>query len=374
MKFIDSIQIQVRAGKGGNGIVSFKSGKGKLKLGADGGDGGIGGDVVLVGNPQLNTLSSLRYRALYKAEDGERGGSNGCRGKSGEDLVIPVPLGTMIHDADTGELLGEILDEQPVIIAKGGHRGLGNIHWLSPTHQAPSEFKPGAKGEERELRLELKLVADVGLAGFPNAGKSTLLSRISAARPKIADYPFTTLIPNLGVVELGPQYWGEAVVVADVPGLIEGASEGRGLGLAFLRHLERTSIIAYVLDAFGLEQEPVAALGILQQELQRFSPELAGKRAVVILNKLDLVDDEIEARLTAELAVLGLEVLPISAVSGRGIDQFKLRLHALVKEEKARLAADAAAAGAEQASTPAAKSGITYSNTSADGTGLDQRV
>jgi GTP-binding protein len=343
MKFIDSIQIQVRAGKGGNGIVSFKSGKGKAKLGADGGDGGIGGDVVLVGNPQLNTLSSLRYRALYKAEDGERGGGNGCRGKSGEDLVIPVPLGTMIYDADTNELIGELLTEEPVIVAKGGHRGLGNIHWLSSTHQAPSEFKPGAKGEERELRLELKLLADVGLAGFPNAGKSTLLSRLSAARPKIADYPFTTLAPNLGVVELGPQYWGEAIVVADVPGLIEGASEGRGLGLAFLRHLERTSLIAYVLDAYGLEQEPVAALGILQRELLHFSPELAGRRSVVILNKLDLLDAAAEQKLLAELRALGHEVLPISAAVGTGIQELKLRLHALVKEEKARIAAEAAA-------------------------------
>lgn len=339
MKFIDSTVIEVRAGHGGDGIATFKSAKGAPKLGPDGGDGGQGGDVILRAEMGLNTLSSFRYKQIFRAEAGTRGQTKGCRGKSGEDLVIPMPLGTMIFDDESGELLGELVEEdQEILIAKGGHRGLGNMHWLTATHQAPQEFKPGGLGEAKVIRLELKLLADVGLAGFPNAGKSTLLSVISAARPKIADYPFTTLVPNLGVVEFGGRndYWGDTFVVADVPGLIEGASDGRGLGLDFLKHLERTSVVAFIVDAFGLEHEPVEALAILRTELAKFSPELSSKRSLVVLSKQDLMDAEALAGLRAKFEAQGDEVLVISAATGEGLTPLKHRLLALVREEKAR--------------------------------------
>lgn len=335
MKFIDSTIIDVRAGKGGDGLVSFKSAKGVAKMGADGGDGGRGGDVVLVGNRQLSTLNSLRYRRKYEAEDGVKGGPNACRGRCGEPLPIPVPLGTIVYDGQTGELVGEVLAEgQRVVVAQGGRHGLGNMHWLSPTHQAPWESRPGAKGEEKQLRLELKLLADVGLAGFPNAGKSTLLSVISAARPKIADYPFTTLVPNLGVVDFGRQYFGQGIVVADVPGLIEGASEGRGLGHAFLRHLERTRLIVYVLDPLDPEREALAALATLRDEMLRFSPELAAKPVLVVINKIDLMDDEALAIVEAAIRAEGYEVLAVSAAQSRGLQALKYRLRQLVIGEE----------------------------------------
>lgn len=342
MKFIDSTQILIRAGKGGNGIVSFKSSKGKPKLGPDGGDGGIGGSIYLRGNAQENTLSALRYRKMYHAEDGARGGSNGCRGKSGEDLIIDVPLGTVVADAESGDRLGELLEDQELLlVAKGGMRGLGNIHWATSTHQTPEEWKPGQPGEEKELKLELKLLADVGLAGFPNAGKSTFLSVVSAARPKIADYPFTTLTPNLGVVEF--QHFNDfklrSLVVADVPGLIEGASEGRGLGLEFLKHLERTALIMYVVDGYGLEQEPLEALSVLKKELAAFSPELASKRYVVVINKIDIMDEDVLAKLKADIEALGDEVLTMSAATRLNIEPVKNRLLELVGEEMAARAA-----------------------------------
>ena len=331
MKFIDSTMIDVRAGKGGDGIVSFKSAKGAAKLGPDGGDGGRGGDIVLVGSRQLSTLNSLRFRRKYQAEDGVKGGTNACRGRCGEPLDIPVPLGTLVFDAETGTQVGEILEDgQRLVVAHGGRHGLGNIHWLSPTHQAPWEFRPGAKGEEKQLRLELKLLADVGLAGFPNAGKSTLLSVISAARPKIADYPFTTLVPNLGVVDFGREYFGEGIVVADVPGLIEGPSEGRGLGHAFLRHLERTRLIVYVVDPLDPEREALAALAILEEEMRNFSRELASKPAIVVINKIDLMDDEALAKVRAGIEARGYEVLAISAAQTRGLQALKYGLRELV--------------------------------------------
>jgi len=343
MKFIDSIEIFVHAGKGGNGLVSFKSAKGKPKLGPDGGDGGTGGSVYLEGTSRLNTLNNLRYRAIYNAEDGVRGGANTRRGRNGEDLIVPVPLGTVAIDKTTGEKLGELLEEgEHLLVAKGGRHGLGNIHWVSSTHQTPEESRPGEPGEDRELELELKLLADVGLAGFPNAGKSTLLSVVSAARPKIADYPFTTLVPNLGVVEVGGpgQYGAQAIVVADVPGLIEGASAGRGLGLQFLKHLERTSLVAYVIDAADYERAPVEALAILEKELQSFSPELAAKRAVVILNKIDLLDAETLAEVRRSIESYGMkDILQVSAATVQGIVELKRRLYDLVEVEKSRCAA-----------------------------------
>ena len=272
MKFIDVTQIEVRAGRGGDGMVSFASSKGKPKLGPDGGDGGVGGDVYLEGSSQLNTLNSLRFKQIFKAEDGAKGGSNNCRGKSGQHQIIKVPLGTVVVDLETNGAIGEILaDGQRLLVAKGGLRGLGNIHWVTSTHQAPHESKPGGDGQQFNLRLELKVIADVGLAGFPNAGKSTLLKCVSAAQPKIADYPFTTLTPQLGVVSfasIGAPF-DEGFVIADIPGLIEGASEGRGLGHTFLKHLERTKLIVYVLDGFDEERTPLEAYQILAQELSR---------------------------------------------------------------------------------------------------------
>ncbi len=336
MKFIDSINILVRAGRGGDGIVSFMSAKGKAKLGPDGGDGGTGGNVVLLGTNRQNTLSSLRFRATYAAEDGGRGGSNRCRGKTGEDLLIPVPVGTVAYNSETGELIGELLSDGATLqVAKGGRHGLGNIHWVKSTHQAPEEFRPGALGEQLELKLELKLLADIGLAGFPNAGKSTLLSAVSAARPKIADYPFTTLVPNLGVVDLtSDRYESRSFVMADVPGLIEGASDGRGLGHQFLKHLERTSLIAYVIDTADFEQDPLTALTVLKRELAQFSPELAAKRAVVVLNKIDLVDDEALSKVRSALVALNFEVLEISAATRLGLAELKERLYHLIQETK----------------------------------------
>lgn len=342
MKFIDSIEIKVKAGKGGDGAVSFMRAPCKPKMGPDGGDGGKGGSVILRGNAQLNTLSAIRYEALFKAGDGVRGGNKNWRGAFGEDLIIQVPLGTVIHEAETGKVMGELMnDGDEMMVAKGGRHGLGNTHWVSSRHQVPEESRPGEPGEERTIRLELKLLADVGLAGFPNAGKSTLLSVVSAARPKIADYPFTTLVPNLGVAEIRGRndYDVRSLVIADVPGLIEGASEGKGLGLQFLKHLERTSLIAYVLDAADELNPAAQALAVLRQELARFSPELGAKRSVVILNKTDLLDDEAIQIAKAPLEVDGTEVLVISGATGSGLHEMKTRLYELVAEEKRRAAA-----------------------------------
>lgn len=343
MKFTDSIIISIKAGDGGNGIATFKSSKGKAKLGPDGGDGGHGGNVYMIGSLGLNTLSNLRFKAMYKAENGVRGGTNNCTGACGEDLYITVPVGTVIINTATQKLVGEVMNtSDKILVAKGGQRGLGNIHWVSATHQQPEESKPGGKGEEFELQLELKLVADVGLAGFPNAGKSTLLSCISAAKPKIADYPFTTLIPNLGVVDAGEDnsYNVRSFVMADVPGLIEFASEGKGLGHQFLKHLERTSLITYMVDIADTERTPVEAFLILKKELEAFSRELGQKHAIVVLNKTDLVDADTVEEWTKEISDLGYEVLTISAVTNKGLAALKHRLYDLVVEHKNVLSFD----------------------------------
>lgn len=363
MKFIDQTLICVRAGNGGDGVASFASAKGKPKLGPDGGDGGRGGSVYLEGHEGMNTLSNLRYKQKYKAEDGVRGGANGRTGRAGEDLYLKVPLGTIAIDEATGERIAEVLYHgQQLEIAKGGRRGLGNMHWATATHQVPEEYRPGGEGEVRDVRIELKLLADVGLAGFPNAGKSTLLSRISAARPKIADYPFTTLTPNLGVVELalgGSDFAFGSLVVADVPGLIEGASMGKGLGHAFLKHLERTSLIAFVIDGNDPAHDVAATLSTLQDELQTFSPELAAKRSLVIINKIDLLDDELIGVLKDEIKALGHEVLAVSAVTGRGLDEVKYALYRVVTEEKSQRTADLDEAERTGVSPNATKIGLT---------------
>lgn len=346
MKFIDQIEIDVRSGDGGAGMVSFRAAKYQPKAGIDGGDGGFGGHVYLVGNAQLNSLSGLYYRAMYAAENGEKGHTNNCTGANGADMVIPVPVGTVAYDRDTNEIVAEVLEHnQKILIAEGGKRGLGNYRFVSSTHQAPEENTQGGKGVEISLRLELKLIADVGFAGFPNAGKSTLLSVISAATPKIADYPFTTLTPQLGIVDIpGHDAWNsKSFVAADIPGLIEGASEGRGLGHEFLRHLERTKVIVYVLDAFPLdEMPPVESFSILENELLNFSEKLYKKRRLALLTKTDLAPPDFDwATLEQPLRDRGLDVLRVSSVAHEGLLDFKRFVYAMVQDEKSRIEMEA---------------------------------
>lgn len=341
MKFIDQTEITVRSGAGGSGMVSFAAAKFAPKLGPDGGDGGFGGNVFLVGKAQLNSLSGLYYRRIYAAENGARGGSKGCTGRNGQDLEIPVPVGTMAFDQATGRLVCEILEDgQKTCVAEGGKRGLGNLRFVSATHQAPEEHTAGGDPVTLDLSLELKLIADVGLAGFPNAGKSTLLSSMSAARPKIADYPFTTLTPQLGVVavpEVDP--YQASFVIADIPGLIEGASEGRGLGHEFLRHLERTKVIVYVIDPFSWDEiPPIEAFHVLERELGHFSEKLAKKKRLLVLTKEDLAPEDFDwKKVEAPFRDLGLEVLRISAVAQRGLSPLKLALWNVVEEEKSKI-------------------------------------
>lgn len=346
MKFTDTSEIFVSSGHGGPGLVSFRAAKNAPKLGPDGGDGGFGGNVYLVGTTQLNTLSHLYYRKIYKAENGARGGPNNRTGKNGADVEIPVPLGTVAINVDTGAVICEVLEDgEKIMIAKGGKRGLGNYRFLSSTHQAPEENTPGGPGIEIRLGLELKLIADVGFAGFPNAGKSSLLSRISAARPKIADYPFTTLVPNLGVVDLSDvkDSWDKSFVAADIPGLVEGASEGRGLGHEFLKHLERTKVIAYVVDAFSFENpDPMETLIKLQHELKQYSPILAAKKSVVVLTKSDLTPPDFDwSELLNQVRNQVGDALVVSSHTGDGIKELKLYLYGLVQDEKQKVTVEA---------------------------------
>jgi GTP-binding protein len=343
VKFIDSTEIFVASGHGGNGLVSFKTASNKPRLGPDGGDGGHGGDVVFVAAPQLNTLSTVRYKSRFIAENGAKGGSSGKTGRSGEDTEIHVPLGTEVYDATTGRLICEILvPGQREIVAEGGRRGFGNLRFVSSTHQAPEEYVAGQPGVEMTLRLELKLLADVGLAGLPNAGKSTLLSVLSAAKPKIADYPFTTLEPQLGVVELSErgEFNLQSFVMADIPGLIEGASEGKGLGHEFLRHLERTKVIAYILDSFPIDgSDPLATFKLLRTELKAYDAKLADRKSVVVLNKCDMAEGEEDGptklmNLKDSLVALGFEVFVISAATRVGLVGLKEKLFELVVEER----------------------------------------
>lgn len=314
--FIDEAQISVKAGDGGAGCVSFRREKFVPKGGPDGGDGGRGGSVILRADEGLHTLVDFRYRREFRAKRGEHGQGARKAGRSAPDLVIPVPVGTVVRDAHTGEVIADLTHHgQEVVVARGGRGGRGNAHFATPTRRAPRFAEPGERGEERVLHLELRVLADVGLVGFPNAGKSTLLARISAARPKIADYPFTTLHPHLGVVRVEE---GASFVVADIPGLVEGAHRGAGLGHRFLRHIMRTRLLVYVLDlASG---EPLHDYDVLQAELRAYDPALADRPHVVALNKIDLP----EARARVEAARAGLEgrgapVYPISAATGEGV-------------------------------------------------------
>ena len=311
--FIDRVVVNVAAGTGGSGATSFRREKFVPMGGPDGGDGGRGGDVLVRGDSNLNTLLDYTYRDSWTAERGDHGSGSNKSGKSGADVVLPVPPGTVIRDADTRELLGEVLDSgQTIVVAQGGRGGKGNSFFATATHQSPREWQPGEEGQLRRLELELKLIADVGLVGQPNAGKSTLLSVISAARPKIADYPFTTLAPNLGVVQLSDQ---RTFVVADIPGIIEGAHEGKGLGLQFLRHIERTRVLAFLIPIDALDWQ--AEYDQLRHEVRAYSPELAAKPHYVVFTKLDLLGEDYVPPIETERAA---GVFSVSAPGRVGLD------------------------------------------------------
>ncbi len=332
MKFVDSTEISIKSGKGGRGLVSFRTGHNAPKQGADGGDGGFGGNVYAIADPGINTLSCIRYRQNYFAKDGDPGGPNGRTGKNGDDLVLKLPLGTVIYSkSDLDTPIVEILEQdKKYLILKGGKRGLGNIRFLRANHQAPEEYTPGGEGEELDITLELKLIADVGFAGFPNAGKSTLLNAISAARPKVADYPFTTLIPHLGVVEVDSEDISstKSFVAADIPGLIVGASQGRGLGHSFLKHIERTSLVAYVVDGFSdPENPPERQYKLLRKELSEYNPELGKRSSFVIISKADLAFEPSEIRKATEYFELNnIPCQVISAVSQLNLTKLKRKL------------------------------------------------
>ncbi|MDQ5910354.1 MAG: GTPase [Pseudomonadota bacterium] len=323
MKFVDEAVIRVEAGDGGDGCVSFRREKYIPFGGPDGGDGGDGGSIYLVGDPELNTLADYRFTRRFQAECGRKGMGANCTGRSGADLEIVAPIGTMAWDEDTGELIGDLVTPgQRLLVAQGGFHGLGNTRYKSSTNRAPRQFKPGTPGEGRNLRLELKVIADVGLLGMPNAGKSTLIRAVSAARPKVADYPFTTLHPNLGVVRVGPL---KSFVMADIPGLIEGAADGAGLGIQFLRHLSRTRLLLHLVDVspYSDSGDPVQDVVVILGELARYSPELAERERWLVLNKLDLLPEDQRAERMAEI-VAALDwtgpVFGIAAIEGEGTE------------------------------------------------------
>jgi GTP-binding protein len=320
MKFIDEATIEVRAGDGGNGCVSFRREKYIPFGGPDGGDGGDGGSVYLEAESAVNTLIDFRHNRKFLAERGQNGMGKNRTGKSGEDLIVKVPVGTLVHEEDTGELVGDLVREgERLLVARGGFHGLGNTRFKSSTNRAPRQSKPGTPGEVRHLRLELKLLADVGLLGMPNAGKSTLIRAVSSARPKVADYPFTTLHPNLGVVRVAEH---RSFVMADVPGLIEGAAEGAGLGVRFLKHLSRTRLLLHLVD-IGPLADPVVDSAVILKELEQFSPELAGRERWLVFNKVDLVAPaEREARCRAVIDALGWQgpAYEISGLRQEGTD------------------------------------------------------
>lgn len=322
MKFIDEATITVEAGRGGNGACSFLRLKFMPFGGPDGGDGGNGGSVFLRADESINTLVDYRYVRLYKAEDGEKGSGRNSSGKSGEDLTLRVPVGTMIYDADTDELIADLVAPgDTVCVAQGGRQGIGNARFKSSVNRSPRRTIPGGEGEKRDLRLELKVLADVGLVGLPNAGKSTLISAMSAARPKIADYPFTTLYPNLGVVRVSRF---RSFVIADLPGLIEGAAEGAGLGIRFLKHVSRTRLLFHVVDVAPIdESDPVENVIAITRELEKYSPELMQKERWLVLNKTDLLPvEEVQARCDDLVKRLNWHgrVFIVSGLAQRGLD------------------------------------------------------
>lgn len=321
IKFVDEAKIYVKSGHGGRGCVSFRREKFVPRGGPNGGDGGDGGDVIVIGRENMRSLLDYHYKRHYRAQNGEHGKGKDRHGKNASTLLIPVPVGTVVKDFLTGEILGDVTeDNQTLVIARGGRGGRGNARFATSTNQAPRYAQPGEEGEERTLILELKLLADVGIIGFPNAGKSTLISRISAARPKIADYPFTTLIPNLGVVRYNEE---KTFVVADIPGLIKGAHEGAGLGIKFLRHIERTKVLIHLLDLSPFtERDPIEDYRVMNKELEAYSPELKNKPQIIAPNKIDITEAKEKLKeIKNYFKKFGIKVFPISSVTGEGIKE-----------------------------------------------------
>lgn len=340
MKFVDEAEILVEAGKGGNGCMSFLREKFIEKGGPDGGDGGDGGSVYLVADEALNTLVDFRFQPRYRAKSGEPGRGRNCTGASGNDLEVRVPVGTSVYSVDTDELMGDLLEAgQKLLVAKGGYHGLGNARFKSSTNRAPRQTSNGTPGESREILLQLKVVADVGLLGLPNAGKSTLIRAVSSATPKVADYPFTTLVPNLGVVSVGDE---NSFVMADIPGLIEGASEGAGLGIRFLKHLARTRVLLHLVDVAPLDQsDPAEGALAITRELENFSEALSEKERWLVLNKTDLLpDDEVEEVCAAIIDKLSWQgpVYKISAAGREGTQELCNALMQSILEHEQRLA------------------------------------
>lgn len=329
--FADRAKIYIRSGKGGDGHVSFRRELYVPNGGPDGGDGGDGGDVVFEVDEGLNTLTDYRHRRKYAAQDGQEGGKRRCHGKSGQDVVLKVPEGTVIKDAESGKVIADMsAGNRRQVVLKGGKGGIGNQHFATSTMQVPKYAKPGQPAQELEVLLELKVIADVGLVGFPNVGKSTLLSRVTNAQPKIANYHFTTLSPNLGVVDLD----GDGFVIADIPGLIEGASDGVGLGLDFLRHIERTKVIIHMVDAASVEgRDPIADIYAINKELEAYNPEIAARPQVIAANKIDAIwteeQDPVE-KIRQEFEPKGIKVYPISAVSGQGLKELMYAVRSLL--------------------------------------------
>jgi GTP-binding protein len=324
--FIDEATIRVKAGDGGNGCLAFRREKFVPRGGPSGGDGGKGGDVIMESSERHNTLVHFRFNPEYKAQRGRHGEGSNKTGREGEDVVLKVPVGTLVYDAESGTKVHDFSrPDERVIIARGGRGGRGNAQFATSTHQAPREHEDGRPGEERTLRLELKLLADVGLVGYPNVGKSTLISRISAARPKIADYPFTTLQPNLGVVAVGKAKDERSFVVADIPGLIEGAHTGAGLGTQFLRHVERTRLLVHLVDISDASgrPDPVKDVEVIMGELQNFGAGLETKPMILVASKIDAANKEKLTKLKRYAKKTGMDLFPISAVTGKGIDDLK---------------------------------------------------
>ena len=341
--FVDQASIRVASGGGGNGCMAFRREKFVPRGGPSGGDGGRGGDVIMESSERHNTLVHFRFNPEYKAQRGRHGEGSNKTGADGESIVLKVPVGTMVYDEDTGALVHDFSEpNERVVIARGGRGGRGNQHFATPTHQAPTEHEPGRPAEERRLRLELKLLADVGLVGYPNVGKSTLISRISAARPKIADYPFTTLQPNLGVVALGDDPRNPiSFVVADIPGLIEGASEGAGLGMQFLRHVERTRCLVHLVDVSDASgrPDPVEDFKVIMGELDKFGAGLDEKPMIVVASKCDVANPDKLESLRKFVARKKLEFYEISAVTGEGIRDLEWAMARYVEEVRRRLKA-----------------------------------
>jgi GTP-binding protein len=342
--FIDEAKIRVKAGDGGNGCVAFRREKFVPRGGPSGGDGGKGGDVVMESSERHNTLVHFRFNPEYKAQRGRHGEGSNRSGREGENVVLKVPVGTILYDDVTGEKIHDFSQpDERMIVARGGRGGRGNARFATSTHQAPRESETGRGGEEHVFRLELKLLADVGLVGYPNVGKSTLISRISAARPKIADYPFTTLEPNLGVVAVGQEPSERSFVVADIPGLIEGAHAGAGLGMQFLRHIERTRLLVHLVDVSDASgrADPVEDAEVIAGELASFGAHLEEKPVIMVASKIDVANKEKLAKLKRYCKKHDLELLQVSAVAGKGIEELKYRMADKVEELRARSAGSA---------------------------------